>query len=346
MWPSDVFGDAFLEASDHRFREPEHFFPLFAGEPLQFDPGEGNAYSNAGFVVLGAVIEAVTGEPYREVIEARFFKPAGMTGSGFFASDGLEPDVAVGYTALDCPDGGPIPCRSNLATKVWAGCPAGGSHSPAIDLLRFDETPRSHRLTTPEWTRWVMVRIDPVDGGTADPERATWGWAIAGGAPGVNAELDSDGRNAVVVMANLDPPIAMEIAKALRPVVEAFKPQVGRTQPGVDTHEVWDATGSLKLHVAAVDVRKVRRYLTRMKTTISSKGQIVLPAELRQEDGVEPGDQFEVERLDEGEYVLRRMKARPNRGLVALLRSCPEDDWFVPVDREPTTDDVAAPDLG
>ena len=83
-----------------------------------------------------------------------------------------------------------------------------------------------------------------------------------------------------------------------------------------------------------------------MKTTISSKGQIVLPAELRREDGVEPGDQFEVERLDEGEYVLRRVSARPNRGLVALLRVCPDDDWFAPVDRKATTDDVSAADLG
>jgi len=83
-----------------------------------------------------------------------------------------------------------------------------------------------------------------------------------------------------------------------------------------------------------------------MKTTISSKGQIVLPAELRREDGVEPGDQFEVKRLDEGEYVLRRVSARPNRGLVALLRACPDEDWFVPVDRDETTDDFSAADLG
>ena len=83
-----------------------------------------------------------------------------------------------------------------------------------------------------------------------------------------------------------------------------------------------------------------------MKTTVSTKGQIVLPAELRREDEIEPGDRFEVERLDEGEYVLRRVKPRPNRGLLALLRSCPEDDWFVPIDREATTDDVAVADLG
>ena len=83
-----------------------------------------------------------------------------------------------------------------------------------------------------------------------------------------------------------------------------------------------------------------------MKTTISSKGQLVLPAELRQKDGVEPGDQFEIERLDEGEYVLRRVSTRPNRGLVRLLRACPDDDWFVRMDREETTDDVLAADLG
>ena len=83
-----------------------------------------------------------------------------------------------------------------------------------------------------------------------------------------------------------------------------------------------------------------------MKTTISSKGQIVLPAELRREDEIEPGDQFEVERLNEGEYVLRRVQAQPNRGLVALLRSCPDHDWFEPVDRTSTTDDVSMADLG
>lgn len=71
-----------------------------------------------------------------------------------------------------------------------------------------------------------------------------------------------------------------------------------------------------------------------------------MPAELRREDGVEPGDQFEVERLDEGEYVLRRVRARANRGLVDLLRSCPVDDWLVEADRTESTDDIVVPDLG
>jgi len=83
-----------------------------------------------------------------------------------------------------------------------------------------------------------------------------------------------------------------------------------------------------------------------MKTTLSSKGQIVLPAKLRREDEIQPGDQFEVERLEAGSYVLRRVTDRPNRGLVSLLRSCPVQDWFVPFDRSSTTDELQAPDLG
>ena len=83
-----------------------------------------------------------------------------------------------------------------------------------------------------------------------------------------------------------------------------------------------------------------------MKTTISSKGQIVLPAELRREDDIRVGDQFEVERIEEGAYVLRRVTDRPNRGLVELLTSCPVRGWFVPFDRTATTDDIPSTDLG
>jgi AbrB family looped-hinge helix DNA binding protein len=72
-----------------------------------------------------------------------------------------------------------------------------------------------------------------------------------------------------------------------------------------------------------------------VKTTVSSKGQIVLPAELRQRDRIEAGQEFEVERLDRGEYRLVRRLA-PNEGLVDWLLSCPEKDFFVPIESEST----------
>lgn len=72
-----------------------------------------------------------------------------------------------------------------------------------------------------------------------------------------------------------------------------------------------------------------------MKTIISSKGQIVLPAELRQMDRIEPGQEFDVERIDRGDYRLRRAAPR-NEGAIAWLLKCPHKDFFVPIDSEST----------
>ena len=73
-----------------------------------------------------------------------------------------------------------------------------------------------------------------------------------------------------------------------------------------------------------------------MKTTVSSKGQIVLPAELRQQDQIEAGQEFEIERLDRGEYRLMRRKAPLNEGIVDWLIACPEKGFFVPIESEST----------
>jgi AbrB family looped-hinge helix DNA binding protein len=73
-----------------------------------------------------------------------------------------------------------------------------------------------------------------------------------------------------------------------------------------------------------------------VKTTVSSKGQIVLPAELRRRDRIEAGQLFEIERLDRGEYRLVRCAARPNEGVVDWLLSCPEKGFFVPIESEST----------
>ncbi len=77
-----------------------------------------------------------------------------------------------------------------------------------------------------------------------------------------------------------------------------------------------------------------------MKTTVSTKGQIILPAEIRQRDGIESGQEFEVERIDRGEYRLKRKERRRNEGLVKLLLACPVKGWFNLMDRRETTDHI------
>jgi len=75
-----------------------------------------------------------------------------------------------------------------------------------------------------------------------------------------------------------------------------------------------------------------------VRTTISTKGQIVLPAELRQRDGIAPGEEFDIERVDRGEYRLVRRTPPPNDGLVDWLLDCPEKGFFAPVESESTDD--------
>jgi len=82
-----------------------------------------------------------------------------------------------------------------------------------------------------------------------------------------------------------------------------------------------------------------------MKTTVSTKGEIVLPAEIRQRDGIESGQEFEVERIDRGEYRLKRKERRRNKGLVKLLLACPIKGWFEPMDRKETSNDIKVPKL-
>lgn len=73
-----------------------------------------------------------------------------------------------------------------------------------------------------------------------------------------------------------------------------------------------------------------------MKTIISSKGQIVLPAELRQMDHVKPGQEFDIERLDRGDYRLVRREPSRNEGALNWLLACPQKDFFVAIESEST----------
>jgi AbrB family looped-hinge helix DNA binding protein len=73
-----------------------------------------------------------------------------------------------------------------------------------------------------------------------------------------------------------------------------------------------------------------------MTTTISSKGQIVLPAEIRREDNIQAGQEFEIERIERGEYRLVRREPAPNEGLVDWLQACPAKGFFAPITSDST----------
>lgn len=80
-----------------------------------------------------------------------------------------------------------------------------------------------------------------------------------------------------------------------------------------------------------------------MTTCISSEGQIALPAAICEQDGIEPGQQFEIERLAPGDYRLVRRPTPINEGFVDWLLACPEKGWFVPMESNETTDTLRPP---
>ena len=190
----DVFTPEYFNASRLKFRSIGDYIPIFADDPLRFEPGTSQRYSNYGYIVLGAIIEAVSGESYYDYVQRHVFDPAGMKSSGFFEADRIVPDVAIGHTKI-LPGGRPgTELRENVLRLPVRGASDGGSHSTVRDLFLFDRALRQHKLADATWSRWVL-------GDTASV-------ALAGGAPGLNCLLQSDGDWAVVVLTNIDPPSA------------------------------------------------------------------------------------------------------------------------------------------
>jgi CubicO group peptidase (beta-lactamase class C family) len=130
---SDDYEALWRDRPCYAMRRPADFLPLFGDlEPLR-PPGVRLQYSNAGYVVLGLLIEELSARPYSEAVQAAVFAPAGMDRSGFFALDEVNEDVATGYQA-PVDDG---PWRSNIYGLPVVGGADGGAFSCARDIDRF-----------------------------------------------------------------------------------------------------------------------------------------------------------------------------------------------------------------
>jgi CubicO group peptidase (beta-lactamase class C family) len=210
----DIFNEKYAAAAP-RLRTLADFLPLFADEPLLFPPGKGRQYSNAGYIVLGLIIERASGQSYHDYVREHVFVPAAMASSGPSERDSAETGRAIGYTR-SAPGGTPGPPAAphpNVEALPGRSTSAGGGLATARDLLAFDNALRNGKLLPPEWTAWIYSdKSGPPSAGVAAASRG--GLGIAGGTEGANAVLQSDNRHgyAVIVLANMDPPIAERVA--------------------------------------------------------------------------------------------------------------------------------------
>jgi CubicO group peptidase (beta-lactamase class C family) len=204
----DIFGPDF-EKNRLTLREHSDYLKLYGSRGLTHEPGAEFRYSNYGFVLLGALIEKVTGMSYYDYVRSHVFKPAGMSATDSLTEADAVPNRSTGYMK---DNGKWVP---NTDTLPWRGTAAGGGYSTAGDLLRFAEALESGKLiskaslaaaTTPHKENYGF-------GFGIQGEGPLRGYGHGGGAPGMNGELRIFPQLGYVVvsLSNLDPPAATRL---------------------------------------------------------------------------------------------------------------------------------------
>ncbi|MFW9849131.1 MAG: serine hydrolase domain-containing protein [Candidatus Thorarchaeota archaeon] len=223
----DYFNDKF-RSNNWNLRKLGDFVPLFIDDPLQFTPGEGRLYSNAGYVVLGMIIEAVSGEDYYDYIRKNLYEPAGMTNSDHYELDVPIQNLATGYTRDQ-------PCctneekndsetirRNNYYVIGTRGSSAGGGHSTVHDLHRFDLALNSQVFLDEKHTKMAILPI------SADLSSSPAAIALAGGASGLCAlylKFYKAGYS-IFILSNYDPEDVEPLVAVARDII------VGNSESG------------------------------------------------------------------------------------------------------------------
>jgi D-alanyl-D-alanine carboxypeptidase len=213
----DFFGPEF-DAHRLELRTLDDYVKLYGKRGLEFEPGSRWEYSNYGFLLLGVVVEKVSGESYYDYVREHVYQPAGMMSTASLPEDETVPDRAIGYTQMASATWEP-----NTSTLPYRGTSAGGGYSTVGDLLRFSKALISHKLLDAHYTEVLTTgKVDT----TAPGSRYAYGFGEhteggvrffghGGGAPGMNGDLQIYPQSSyvVAVLANIDPPAAQQVAE-------------------------------------------------------------------------------------------------------------------------------------
>jgi CubicO group peptidase (beta-lactamase class C family) len=221
------FTKRFQDTSRALYRSVDDMMKMAAAdEKLLFEPGSRWQYSNTGSLVLGKVIEVVTGQTYYDYVRENVYKPAGMESTDCYELDEVNPNLAVGYAKEYSRQG--IVFRNNLFEHVFRGGPQGGCYSTVGDMLKFSQALRVGKLVSSEN---VALMLSP------KPElhspRYGYGFAVDtalnvaghnGGFTGISSNLDlflGNGWPAVVLSNYSD--ASSVVVKTMRGLVQASR---------------------------------------------------------------------------------------------------------------------------
>lgn len=148
---NDDYEALWLDLPVYRVRSPRDFLPLFQHKEARFPPGERFEYNDGGFILLGLVIEQVSGQRFQDYVQQHVLAAAGMQDSGYFANDQLPGRTAYAY--IQNPDGS---WRTNFFAVPIVGAPDGGAYVTAPDLAKFWRALWTNQLLRPEITAQLL----------------------------------------------------------------------------------------------------------------------------------------------------------------------------------------------
>lgn len=225
----DIFGE---EAEVHRdeLRTLSDYIAANGKEPLQFEPGSKDGYSNFGYIVLGMIIEEVSGVSYYDYLQQHVYEPAGMQASGAEPESINVPHRAVPYTRQG------DKWVEEKRMLPWRGTSAGGSYTTVGDMLRFANALKAG----------VLIEAATLEAATAPQNVNRWygyGFMVSedgpdkrfgheGGAPGMNAVfwVYPSGRYVVIGLSNFDPAAMGDMVNFIGNRVPLASPAILQTQ--------------------------------------------------------------------------------------------------------------------
>jgi D-alanyl-D-alanine carboxypeptidase len=226
----DVFGPEF---EHHRLelKELMDYVALYGVRGLLFAPGSKHEYSNYGYILLGRIIEVISGMSYDKYVHEHIFTVAGMNSTDNLPENiiALDTSIALPYTTRNPMN----EFRTALDFLPYRGTSAGGGYTTAEDLLKFDNALFSYKLLSQKYTEMLTTgKVNtPMPGlkyaygfeerNTPDGIRSI---GHGGGAPGMNGSFTifPNTGYTIIVLANIDPPAADEIGKFI--IMQLLKP--------------------------------------------------------------------------------------------------------------------------
>jgi D-alanyl-D-alanine carboxypeptidase len=212
----DFFGPEF-DAHRLELKTLNDYVKLYGKRGLEFEPGSKWEYSNYGFLLLGVVVEKVSGQSYYDYVREHIFKPAGMNSTDSRPENEAVTGRSVGYMKENANSA----WTPNTDTLPFRGTSAGGGYSTVEDFLRFANALESHKLLDAEHTKLLTTgKVDTPRGSQyaygfmAGDAGGMHCFGHGGGAPGMNGDLRicPEAGYVIAVLANMDPPAAQHVA--------------------------------------------------------------------------------------------------------------------------------------